>query len=204
MDVTGLNEAEIKSIMGAVRESWNRTFEQRCSWAVAEVLTKIVRSDFNVRPVLVHVKPLTVPICLACLKQCGEALNLVPLNLRTREVCLEAVQNNGMALKMVPRRIRTREVCIAAVRSDPRALLDVPDSLKDLEMCWTALERNPSMVYHVPKRILDQVEAAIGPVPRSIGRAERLARILRQVEDATGLIPRWAENARKARDQGQP
>lgn len=67
-------------------------------------------------------------ICLAAVKQNGEALRYVPDILRTRDMCLEAVTKDGLALAYVPGILRTEEMCMAAAKQNRRALIYVTNA----------------------------------------------------------------------------
>jgi hypothetical protein len=90
---------------------------------------------------------------LAAVRQNGNALKLVPENLKTAEMCLAAVQKNGEALYYVPKVLKTAELCLIAVQQNEEVLMYVPDEFKTEEICLIAVQQNGLALNYVPDRL---------------------------------------------------
>jgi Domain of unknown function (DUF4116) len=123
---------------------------------------EIIRAQWNELKALVY----------WMLKQNGEALEYVPVKLRSPELCRIAVEQNGMALEYTPENYkspelcriaveqnglalqnvyeRTPELCRLAVVQNGRALLFVPREYRTAELCRLAIEQNGLAIYYVP------------------------------------------------------
>lgn len=80
----------------------------------------------------------TEEMCLAAVRQCGDALEYVPEHLKTIQVCLAAVSNNGTSLKYVPDHLKIYEICLAAINNYGCSIVYVPKEIITQEMCLCA------------------------------------------------------------------
>ena len=114
----------------------------------------------------------------------GRALQYVPESLRTAELCLAAVKQHGDALEYVPESLHTAELYLAVVKQNGRALEDVPEYLRTADLCLAAVKRSGYALEYVP-RSLRTVEVCLAAgealefVPRPL-RAKVLAKIKEQ------------------------
>jgi hypothetical protein len=84
----------------------------------AEEALNAVKADSLLAFRITPEKDITAEMCLAAVKQNGEALQYVPEELRTAELCLAAVQDDGMALAYVPEELQTAELRLTAVKQE--------------------------------------------------------------------------------------
>jgi hypothetical protein len=96
-------------------------------------------------------------ICENVVKQDGNALCYVPLELITKELCKIAVKQNGEALGWVPSELRTKELCKIAVKQDGGALGWVPSELITKELCEIAVKQNGWALCWVPSEFYDEI-----------------------------------------------
>lgn len=97
-----------------------------------------------------HIDPekLTVPICLAAVKNIGKAIKFVPKELQTKEMCVLAIDSHYYNLRYC--KYQTYEQATFAIMSDGRMLDHVNKELIDQEMCDKAVNDHILAIHYIP------------------------------------------------------
>jgi hypothetical protein len=97
---------------------------------------------------LSRIKDQTHELCLAAVKQSGEAVRLV--NQQTEDICLAAVQQTPLALQHC--KILNEEICLAAVSRYGGSLRDIPLEHQTRAVIDAALQKDPKAKRYVKTR----------------------------------------------------
>ena len=87
---------------------------------------------------------------LAAVRDWGDNLKYVPIELRTPELCKVALENDELAFRWIPNHLKTIPMCLDVVTKNVFMFKYVPDEFKTLEICNIAVKQNGMALGYVP------------------------------------------------------
>jgi len=147
------NDDLVATFLLANHENAKNLKERYCTKKVIDILLNDRRGYRGVWPLKKLKKGITdISQAKKLIQKSATSLELIPVELRTKEICLLSVTKASTAavLKFVPKELRDVKLCEIAVRGRGENLKFVPAKLKLQNICQLAVKKDPRSIQFVP------------------------------------------------------